>query len=123
MVLKLGTTDLSAQTRSWEYDEEGDDIDVTTYGSDGKEFIQGEVERGGSLEVLDDDASSTVRDKLRVGSSGTLIWYPAGAVTGKPKFTVGTASIRKRSFSHPYDGAVMFTVDLRLSGAITETTV
>lgn len=123
MVIFFGTVNISGQGRQLEIGQSADEIDVTTYGSDDKEFIVGMLEREASLEVLDDDTSSQIRTVTQAGSSSSLIWFPQGSVTGKPKFSVGTAVVREQNISYPYDDAVMMDLTLRLSGAVTETTV
>lgn len=123
MVIFFGTVNISGQGRQLEISQSADEIDVTTYGSDDKEFIVGMLEREASLEILDDDTSSTIRDATKAGSSSSLIWFPQGSVTGKPKFSVGTAVVREQNISYPYDDAVMMDLTLRLSGAVTEATV
>lgn len=123
MVIFFGTVNVSGQGRQLEISQSADEIDVTTYGSDDKEFIVGMLEREGSLEILDDDTNSLIRTKTAPGSSGSLVWFPQGSVSGKPRFDVGTAVVREQNLSYPYDDAVMMDVTLRLSGAVTETSV
>jgi hypothetical protein len=120
MVILFDGTDVSGQGRSFDVSETADEIDVTTYGSDDKEFIVGMVERDSSLEVLDDDTSTTIRDAVKTGQTGSLVWFPMGTASGNPKFTVGTAVVKERSFSYPYDDVVLMSVSIRLSGAVVE---
>jgi predicted secreted protein len=122
MVVTLGGTDLSGQGRSLEVSQSVEEIDVTTYGSPGREFIVTLPERSASLEVLDDATSATIRDKTKPGSGGTLVWFPQGTASGKPKFTCGTTWVTEQNLSYPYDDAVTASVSLRLSGAVTEGT-
>lgn len=123
MAIFFGTVDVSGQGRSFEVSQSVDEIDVTTYGSDDKEFITGMVERDSSLEVLDDAESATIRNALKPGQTGTLKWFPQGSVVGKPTFTVGTALVREQNMSYPYDDAVLLSTSIRLSGAVVEGTV
>jgi hypothetical protein len=102
--------------------QSGDEIEVTSYGSTDKEFITGFAERSAATEILDDDTSSTIRQATRVGSVGSLGWFPQGTAAGKPKFTVGTAVVLQQNLSYPYDDAVLASVNFRLNGAVTEGT-
>ena len=120
MFASFGGTSVAGQGRSMEVSQSANDIDVSTYGSRNQEFIAGPVGRSATMEILDDNASSTVRAKFVPGSSGTLIWAPVGTVTGSPKFTVGTAVVTEANFSYPYDDAVVISVTMRLSGAVVE---
>ena len=122
MVVKFGTVDISGQGRNLEVSQTADEIDVTTYGSDDKEFIVGMVERDATLEVLDDSASSTIRNALKPGSVSSLTWFPIGTTSGNPKFSVGTAVVKEQNLSYPYDDAITMSTNIRLSGAVTEGT-
>lgn len=123
MQIFFGTIDISGQGRSFEVSQSVDEIDVTTYGSDDKEFIVGMVERDSSLEVLDDAEAASIRNALKPGNQGTLSWFPQGSVSGKPQFVVGTALVREQNMSYPYDDAVLLSTSIRLSGAVVEGTV
>lgn len=112
--------DVSAQGRAFEINEEADEHDVTTYGSDDKEFIVGMIERDSSLEILDDRASATIRNAMKIGTSNSLTWYPIGTASGNPILSVGTASIKSRAISYPHDDVVMLSLGVRLSGAVVE---
>lgn len=122
MVIKFGTVSVAGQGRNLEVNQSADEIDVTAYGSADKEFIAGLTDRSATLEVLDDDASTTVRQALQPGSQSSLTWFPKGTGSGSPKFSVGTAVVTEANMQYPYDGAVLMNVTLRLSGAVTEGT-
>lgn len=122
LVITFGTVDVSAQGRTFEVNQTAAEIDVTTYASTDKEFLTGMTERQATMEVLDDSSASTVRNALKPGQSGSLIWYPLGTAAGKPKLSVGTANVLEQNLSYPYDDAVLMNCTLRLSGAVTEGT-
>jgi len=122
MVIKFGTLDLTGQSRALTVDEQSAEIDVTTYGSVDKEFIAGMPDRTSTLDILDDDTSSLARVQLVIGSKSSLVWFPLGTVSGKPMLTAATAAVTRRSKTYPYDDAVQFSVNFRLSGGITEGT-
>lgn len=122
MYASFGGVSVAGFGRSLEISQSASDIDVTTYGSQDQEFIAGIVGRSATLQILDDSASATVRNKFGPGSSGTLIWAPQGSASGKPKHTVATAVVTEANVSYPYDDAVVIEVTLRISGSVTETT-
>lgn len=122
MVVKFGTLSVAGQGRNLEVSQSADEIDVTSYGSTAKEFITGLIERSGTLEILDDQASSAIRTAFTPGSANSLTWFPIGTTSGNPKFSVGTAVITEANLSYPYDDAVLISVSMRLSGAVTEGT-
>jgi predicted secreted protein len=122
MVVKFGTLNVSGQGRNLEINQSADEIDVTSYGSSDKEFILGKTERDGTLEILDDAASSVVRKALAVGSIGSLTWFPIGTTSGNPQLACATVLIREQNLSYPYDDAVTASVTLRLSGPVVEGT-
>lgn len=120
MVVKFGTLTVAGQGRQLEISQSANEIDVTTYGSTDQEFIAGLVERSATLEVLDDSVSSAIRTAFKPGTSNSLTWFPLGVGTGNPKFSVGTAVVIEQNLSYPYDDAVLFEANLRLSGTVTE---
>lgn len=123
MVIRFGTLNVSGQGRSLEISQQADDIEVTTYGSTDKEFITGFTERSATLEILDDNGSSAIRDALKPGSTNSLTWYPQGTASGKPVRSVGTCVITEANESYPYDDAVVISTSLRLNGNPSESNV
>jgi hypothetical protein len=123
LVIKFGTTDISGAGRSLEVSESGTEIDVTTYGSTDREWLVTQMsDREGTYQVLDDSASTVIRNLLRPGISDSLTWFPIGTASGNAKLGVGTAVVRERNFSYPYDDAVVLNITFRLSGALIEST-
>ena len=123
MVVNFRGSSVAGFGRNLEVSQSAGEIDVSTYGSNDREFIAGPVERSATLEVLDDDAAnSPVRLLFGPGSSGTLIWFPVGSVAGSQKFTVGTAVVTESNRTYPYDDVVLISVTMRLSGPVTEGT-
>ena len=121
MVVKFGTLSVAGAGRNLEVSQTTDEIDVTTYGSTDKEFIVGFVDRTATMEILDSNSSSTIRTAFAPGSANSLTWFPIGTASGSPKFS-GSAIVRESNKSYPYDGAVLLSVTMRLSGTVTETT-
>lgn len=122
MVILFGTLNISGQGRSLDVDQSADEIDATAYGDAEKDFIVGKSERTGSMEVLDDSASTTVRQALAVGTINSMTWYPLGTASGRPKFTAGTTVVLGKSISYPYDDVVLMSVNLRFSTGVIEGT-
>jgi len=122
MVVKYGTLSVAGQGRQLEVTQSANEVDVTTYGSTDQEFVAGLVDRSATLEILDDSASSAVRQAFSPGTSNSLTWFPLGTASGNPKFSVGTAVVTGADKSYPYDDAVIISVTMRLSGTVTEGT-
>lgn len=122
MVVKFGTLSVAGFGRQLEVEQSANEIDVTAYGSTDQEFIAGFVDRSASLEILDDNSSSTVRSAFTPGTSNSLTWFPIGTTSGNPKLSVGTAVVTEANKSYPYDDAVVISVSMRLSGTVTEGT-
>lgn len=123
MVVKFGTADISGNGRTLDVDETADEVDTTTYGSTDKEFITGMVDRTATMEILDDsEANALIRTTLKVGTSNSMTWFPKGTASGNQKHSAGTVNVLSRSFSYPYDDAVLMSVNLRISGAVIEGT-
>ena len=122
MRIFFGTVDISGQGRSLEIEQEANEIDATTYGSSDNEYIVGKTDRSASLEVLDDSASTAIRNALTVGTTNSMTWFPQGTASGLPKHTAGTVVVRSNNMSYPHDDVVTMGVDLRISGRPTEGT-
>lgn len=120
MAVRYGTVSVAGQGRQLEVSQSADEVDVTTYGSTDKEFIAGLIDRTGTLDILDDAASATIRQAFKVGTANSLAWFPLGIASGNPKFSVGTAVVTEANLSYPYDDAVIVSVSMRLSGTVTE---
>jgi hypothetical protein len=122
MVIKFGTLSVAGSGRNLDVSQSTDEIDVTTYGSTDKEFIVGFVDRTATLEILDQNNSSTIRTAFSPGSVGSLTWFPIGTASGNPKFFAATAVVQESNKTYPYDGAVLLNVTMRISGTVTEST-
>lgn len=122
MAVRYGTFSVAGQGRQLEVSQSANEVDVTSYGSTDMEFITGLIERSATLEILDDSANAGIRNAFKPGTANSLSWFPLGIGTGNPKFSVGTAVVTEANLSYPYDDAVVVSVSMRLSGAVTETT-
>jgi predicted secreted protein len=122
MAVRFGTFSVAGQGRQLEVSQSADEVDVTTYGSTDKEFLAGLIDRTATLDILDDSTNANIRNAFKTGTSNSLAWFPLGIGTGLPKFSVGTAVVTEANLSYPYDDAVVVSVSMRLSGAVTEGT-
>jgi predicted secreted protein len=122
MAVRFGTFSVAGAGRQLEVSQSADEIDVTTYGSTDKEFLAGFIDRSATLDILDDSTNASIRNAFKTGTSNSLSWFPIGVGTGNPKFAVGSAVVTEANFSYPYDDAVVISVTMRLSGAVTEST-
>jgi hypothetical protein len=76
-----------------------------------------------SLEMVGTTGSGTVHwAKVAPRTSGTLVWYPEGTATTKPKHTAA-AYISKRDRSYPYADVVTVSLGFQFDGAITDAEV
>ena len=120
------TTDLSGSSRSFEIDESGSTVDVTTRDSTTKEELTDDLltERSVKLSGLDTSGAAPDWDStdLEIGDSGTISWYPEGNTTGKRKRSA-TARVKSRKFGSPYDGAATWEIDWVLTSNITKSLV
>lgn len=122
MRITFGTVDISGQGRSLEVEQTAEEIDATTYGSSDNEYIVGKTDRSGSIEILDDSASTAIRTALTVGTTNSMAWYPQGTASGNPKHTAGTVVVLSNNMSYPHDDVVTMSVDLRINGTPNEGT-
>lgn len=117
--------DLSGSSRQFDVDETGNEVDVTTRDSTGKETLTDTAltERTAKLNGLDTTGAPDWDDTdLDIGDTGTLIWYPEGESTGKRKRSA-TAIVTARKFGSPHDNAATWEISFKLNTAITRATV
>ena len=107
---------------SIDWPEQRDELDVTGAGQDDKEFLPSEMSSNVTINVWADTAL-TIADAFKVSTATqTGEFYEQGNTTGKPK---KSASMFVTSRSKPvvHNQGVAMTVTLRITGAITESTV
>lgn len=120
-----GTVDLTADSRTFEYNEEASEIDVTTRENavnDEQDFLGGPTGRTWQYSALDTRGTNQAWAQLDINDTGTLMWYPEGTASGKRKESA-LVLLRQRQYQSPYNDAVTVTMGGRLTSAITKTTV
>jgi len=76
-----------------------------------------------SLEMVGTTGSGTIHwAKVAPTTVGTLVWYPEGTATTKPKHTAA-AYISKRDKSYPYADVVTVSLGFQFNGAIADAEV
>ena len=105
-VIKIGPTPaIVAELRSWSYDQQGDEIDVSTMGACDTTTIAGRVTRRveGSLYLA--SPSDAAQDLLVIGTNVAIEVFPFGENSGELSL-VGTINVLTRTESGDVDGAV-----------------
>lgn len=107
---------------SVDWPEQRDELDVTGATQDDKEFLQSEMSSTVTLNVWA-DAALTIADAFKVSlASATGDFWEQGNTTGKPKKSA-TMFVTSRSKPVVHNQGVAMTITLRVTGAITESTV
>ena len=76
-----------------------------------------------SLEMVGTTGSGTIHwAKVAPTTVGTLVWYPEGTATTKPKHTAA-AYISKRDKKYPYADVVTVSLGFQFNGAIADAEV
>lgn len=124
--ITMGSTAVPcAHIRSINIDESIDLIDSTGACDDFLNWLPMRSDVDVTIELLDSNASpSAVFGLFRPSPNGqTLIVYPQGNTTGKPKYTTTDFVISGRSHPISYDDVVTITVTGKASGGFEEGTV
>jgi len=93
------------EVTGWQYNEEGEELELSALGDTEKRFLTGLVSAGGNFAVYFDDADGE-QEALDIGDDVELHLYPRGVGTGLPELTsVGNdASGKVRITSIEYSG-------------------
>lgn len=115
-----GTTDLSADFRTFSVSEEQDSADSTAGDDTYKAYIPTFADATAELELLDTKGTAgTVQwAAIAPGTTGTVQWYPAG--TANTVYYNAPAFIANREIEFPYDDVVAVTVEFQLTSTITK---
>jgi hypothetical protein len=118
--------DLTGASRTFEWDEKGNSIDVSTRDdkqANSKAKLIDTPDRTFSASGLDTTPSaSRVWRTINIGDTGQMLMYPLGSTgTGKP-FEVANGIIQNRNYSTPYDNAATWKLDGELTSAFTNGT-
>lgn len=90
-----------------------EDVVDATSGADGlssEHTIRATVAPTGEFLVLDDATGQAIRAKLKVGTTGNLIWGEEGNASGKPRGGI-TARVKKANIAFSFDGEQVIQVE------------
>ena len=112
--------------RDWSIETSRNTIDVSTIGTEWKEFLSGQITATGSVNLLydpeDTTASSTVENSMWVGTPLTFYVRPEGSETGKVQYSF-SALVTGWNISAATEDAIVVAVSFQGTGAITKGTV
>lgn len=123
MALSFGAFDMPSGTLvSVDWPDTRDEIDVTGASQDDKEFLPSERSSTVTINFWD-DAGNTIHEAFDPSdAAATLEFFPQGETSSKPKKSA-SAFVTSRSRPVTHNQGVAGSVTLRISGAITNTTV
>lgn len=114
--------DLTGSSRTFEWDEKGASIDVSTRDdkvANAKAKLADAPDRTFSASGLDTTPGTTrLWRTINIGDTGTMLMYPLGSTGTKP-FEFAAGVITGRNFSSPYDNAATWKLDGDLTSAFT----
>lgn len=114
-------TEIGDETRDFSYDDEADEIDVTTRGDGVKVYEDGLAEISASISGLFLEEDTPYWDLLPKGGRGDIRWGNGAKVTGAPMES-STYKVTGRSKSMGYADANTGTINMRLNSAIVDGT-
>ena len=116
-----GTIQLETKFRSFSWQPTTEWVDASG-GSDAFEVMLAGIGRGSDIpytRVMPDGADGTaLLAAVATRTQGTLLYGPAGTVTGQPKFTIPAVS-GGPMIDQPYDDIVTLTVNFRQNAVET----
>ena len=123
MALSFGAFDMpSGALISVDFPDQRDELDVTGAGQDDKEFLPSERSSTVTINFWDDVANTIYEAFDPSDPAATLEFFPQGETSGKPKKSA-SAFVTARSRPVTHNQGVAGTVTLRVTGAVTNTTV
>lgn len=111
--------------RDWSLSTTRNTIDISTIGTEWKEFLVGQVTATGSFNLIFDDSDTTAKSVLtaiRAGNSLTFKIRPIGDASGSPEMTF-KALPTSWDFSAATEDAISVAVNFQVTEEITEGTV
>lgn len=118
--------DLTGASRTFEWDEKGNSIDVSTRDdkqANSKAKLVDTPDRTFSASGLDTTPSASRKWRtINIGDIGVMLMYPLGSAAGAP-FEFANAIIQNRNFNSPHDNAATWKLDGELTSAFTAGTV
>lgn len=121
-----GTINLSAESRTFEVNQQSNQIDVTVRSDTAKAFLTDFPAISAKISGLDTSGTATggtafqTWERLNIGDSGTLRWGPEGTATGYRKMTM-PAIVKTKNYNSPYDGAVQWDLEWDSNGGTVTT--
>jgi len=120
-IVKVGSTNVVAEIRSYSIEESADTLEDTSMGDSAKTYKPSLTSFSGSLDVFWDE-TDTGQSALSIGSEVTLNVYPEGDTTGDTYYT-GSAIVTGVSRTGAFDGLIEASISVQGNGALTESTV
>lgn len=115
--------DISEQCRQSSVSREGQEIDVTAYQADGREYLQ---DLPGATLTFEGNAADTIMDKLHDTLDAqlpvTVVYGAEGDASGKRKYTFSAILLNVAETTQSQGSANAFTASARITGGITRAT-
>ena len=121
-IVKVGSSNVVAEIRSYSIEESADTLEDTSMGDSAKTYKASLTSFSGSLDVFWDETDSSGQGALSIGAEVTLNFYPEGDSAGDTYYT-GSAIVTGVSRTASYDGLVEASISVQGNGALTESTV
>ena len=109
----------------WSLNTSRSTIDISTIGTEWKEFLVGQITAAGSFNLIydnSDTAAQQVAAAIKAGSALTFHIRPLGNDSGNPETTF-EALPTSWNISAATEAAITIAVDYQVTGAITEGTI
>lgn len=120
-------TNISPYTDTMEWAQSVETQEVSTFGTSAKAFVPGltdgdSLPLGGPLDTPLFSQITAMKAAQAAGSSTfTMVWGPAGSVSGRPKISAETL-VTSYSISTGVGGRVEWSGSLQVTGAVTNST-
>lgn len=109
----------------WSMSTTRNTIDISTIGTEWKEFLTGQITATGSFNLIYDTTDTTaqaVANAIKNGSNINVYIRPLGSTAGSPQTTFD-ALITSWDISAATESAITIAVQFQATGAITEGTI
>ena len=121
-IVKVGSSNVVAEIRSYSIEESADTLEDTSMGDSARTYKPSLTSFSGSLDVFWDETDTSGQGALSIGAEVTLNFYPEGDTAGDTYYT-GSAIVTGVSRTASYDGLVEASISVQGNGALTESTV
>jgi hypothetical protein len=121
-IVKVGSSNVVAEIRSYSIEESADTLEDTSMGDSAKTYKASLTSFSGSLDVFWDETDTNGQGALSIGAEVTLNFYPEGDSAGDTYYT-GSAIVTGVSRTASYDGLVEASISVQGNGALTESAV